>query len=202
MLVTSGTCVVFGPLETASVIVEPSGASVFPPGSWLSTIPAASFESWSFRFTANPLAWSSELACAKGKPTTGGTPMVGGPFETLIRTFDPFTTFRPGFGACATTVFTSFAELTSWTSGFRPAEAIAAAASVADLPRTSGTTTFAGPVETKIVTAFPLSILFPAPGAWSKTKVGGCAVDGWRLISGFRPAFRIAARAADSRILV
>src|SRR5205085_3065551 len=169
---TPGTRVVFGPFDTASVTVEPFGATVFAPRSSLSTVSAASFEALFTRSTAKPFAFSTELACAYGWPTTGGTATSAGPFETLIRTFDPFTTFTPGAGDWATTVFTSFVELTSWTSGSRPAEASAAAASVASLVRTSGTTTFALPVETKIVTKLPFAVLSPEDGSWSKTNVG------------------------------
>ena len=80
-----------------------------------------------------------------------------------------------------------------------PSPAIAAAASVESLFRTSGTPTFARPVETKIVTVFPLGVLFPGDGSWSKTSVGGSVDDGRRLMLATRPARTIASRATDSR---
>ena len=153
----------------------------------------------SVRFTWNPFASSVEAASAYGSPTTGGTPIWAGPFETLIRTFDPRTTFSPGAGACAMTVFTSFSELISWTSGVSPAFAIVAAASVADRPRTSGTVVFALPVDTKIETWLPLSILFPGDGSCRKTNPIAVAPLGRRWTSGFRPALRICATACCSR---
>src|SRR5919202_6533452 len=199
-VVTSGTAVVFGPFDTVSVTVEPLGANVLPFGSWSVTVPEGSFESLSTRSTRKPFAWSSELACAKGMPTTGGTATGAGPLETLIRTFEPFTTFTPGPGACATTVPGSLSEYTSWASGLSPTDAIAAAASVELSPRTSGTRTFAAPVETKIVTELPLGVLFPCDGSWSNTNVGGCAVDGRRTMWALRPAPTIWSRAIASRL--
>src|SRR5436305_12291994 len=132
-------------------------------------------------------------------PTTGGTVICAGPLETLIRTFEPFTAFSPDFGDWATTVPESFSDGTSWTSGLSPTDAMSAAAWVELSPRTSGTFTFAAPVETKIVTWFPFGVLFPWDGSWSYTNVGGCAVDGRRTMWAFSPALVSWSRATDSR---
>ena len=190
-VVTSGTWTWVGPFETVSVTVEPIGAIVFPPGSSPRTVSFGSFEARSTRVTLKPFAFSVDSACAYGIPTTGGTAIDAGPFETLIRTFEPRTTRVPGPGDCAITVFTGFSELTSWTSGSRPTFAIAAAASVADCPRTSGTAVLGAPVETKIVTWLPLSIRLPGAGSCRKTMPMSAAPLGWRRTTGLRPAPRI-----------
>ena len=96
---------------------------------------------------------------------TGSTAIGFGPWETLIRTFSPTTSFVPARGAWPVTVPVSFDEFTRWMSAFSPIDASAATASVACFPITPGTATFGGPVETKILTVKPL--FKRAPGSWS-----------------------------------
>src|SRR5690242_7182382 len=165
--VTSGTWLVVGPLETLSVIVEPFGWKLPADGLSPTTVSFGWSESTSFRATANPAACSSELACSNGSPITEGTPTGATPFETLIRTTVPSTTFAPAFGNWPVTWPDGLSEWISTTFGFSCTDARAAVASVACLPTTLGTTDFALPVETRIVTGLPLSVCVLADGSWS-----------------------------------
>src|SRR6266581_433858 len=116
--------------------------------------------------TLNPRALSVEVACAIGSPMTFGTATGVGPFDTLIRTFVPWTTFVPGDGSCAVTTFGFAPPGTPCSSGTRFAALSAATASVELCPRTSGTATFGLPVETQIVTSLPFACRLPGFGSW------------------------------------
>ena len=94
------------------------------------------------------------LPRARTSPTTDGTATGFGPFETLIRTFEPATSTVPGCGSCAVTVSAGWAELTP-TARVEPALRQLRDGFVGVLPTTSGTVTFGFPVETRIVTMLP-----------------------------------------------
>ena len=83
---TSGMGVVFGPLDTVSVTVEPLPADVPADGFWSMTVFAGWFESTKLVLTWNPRACSSELAWSIGSLMTEATETGCGPFDTLIRT--------------------------------------------------------------------------------------------------------------------
>ena len=68
---------------------------------------------------------------------------------------------------------------------------IDATASVAWSPTTLGTSTFGSPVETTIVTGFPLSVRVPAEGSWETTYVSATLSSGRRMMCGWRPALRM-----------
>ena len=130
MLVTSGTGVVFGPLDTVRVTVEPLPTDWPAAGLWSMTV----FAGWSLSTNVGtgrkPIACSSELAWPIGSLITDGTETGCGPFEVLIRTAWPTGTFTPAFGSCASTVPAGWSEGTWCTSAFRPTRVSAATASV------------------------------------------------------------------------
>src|SRR5204862_2901453 len=109
---------VFGPFETLSLIVEPFGWNEPADGFSPTTVSFGSFESTSVRATAKPEACSSELACSNGSPITDGTPTGATPFETLIRTTVPWTTFEPAFGNWPVTSPDGLSEWISTSFGF------------------------------------------------------------------------------------
>ena len=165
--VTSGIDVVVGPFETVSVTVEPLAASELPFGSWPTTTSFGWSSSTSRRATAKPAPWSCDAAWSYRSPTTDGTATGFGPFETLMRTVEPSITTVPPLGACAVTIPGSSSEETSTTFGSSPAFVSASTASSRRAPTTSGTFTFAFPVETRTVTIDPFVRRVPAPGSCS-----------------------------------
>ena len=112
-----------------------------------------------------PAAWSVAVAWSSGLPTTLGTATGAGPFETLIRTELPTTSFVPAFGSCAVTWFAGVFELTPCTSGFRCSAFSWLTASDSCWPTSVGTATFGFPVEIQIVTGLPFWILLPSVGS-------------------------------------
>src|SRR5262245_34356892 len=147
-LVTSGTVVCFGPLETKSVTVPPRASEAPPRGSWSITVSFGWAESTSFRTTEKPAPWSAPAALSKSCPRTSGTWSGWSPFETLMCTIEPWFTICPPRGDWATTVPPGSLENTWSTLNFSLASTIAAIASLFDLPITSGTWASGGPLET------------------------------------------------------
>src|SRR5205809_1579898 len=83
-VVTSGTLVVCGPLETRKAMVAPGTWYVPASGLWLTTVPFGSSDSTSApRATAKPLACRMLEALANDDPMTVGTLIGCGPLETL-----------------------------------------------------------------------------------------------------------------------
>src|SRR5207247_4600649 len=104
-LVTSGTPLVFGPFETCRVTVVPLVAKDPPPGDWPTTVSFGWSESTCCGGPmAKPAPCSTETADGYGCPTTLGTAIGFGPFETLMRTDEPSTRTVPALGSCAVTV--------------------------------------------------------------------------------------------------
>ena len=101
---TFGTSDVFGPSETVSVTFVPAGSFAPPPGSCAVTSSIGADALTSLFATLKPRPSSALLAFAYGCPTTFGTSSRRGPWETLIRTIDPFRTSVPPAGDSAVIV--------------------------------------------------------------------------------------------------
>src|SRR5204862_919208 len=81
-------------------------------GSCATTLPFGELSSTRFVATAKPAPWRIELALSTLCPTTLGTAIGCGPFDTLRWTTDPWSTVAPAFGVCEMTVPLFSFELT------------------------------------------------------------------------------------------
>ena len=79
---TVGIVTLPGPVETVSVTVDPSSASVPPPGSWWMTSPTGARSGWRSTSTSKPSSVRRSTATASGWPTTRSTSTLSPPVKS------------------------------------------------------------------------------------------------------------------------
>src|SRR5712692_10611688 len=118
----------------------------------------------STRLTTRPAASSFFVAASSDIPVTSGTATRSGPLETVTGTVLPTVTCPPPGGLVRMTWPWGTVSLnTSCSAAASPTALRAALASANDLPRTSGTATTGGPVETTTSTGLNLGDVWPCP---------------------------------------
>ena len=130
---------------------------------------------------------------------TSGTRTGAGPVETINVTALPCCTSVPAGGSVAITTPVGTLPL-DWLVmvGWKPAFRSLAAAVVAFSPTRSLRATLAGPPETMMLAAEPLSTVVPAGGVWLITRPVGTLVLEASLGTGSRPELLRLAPAACS----
>src|SRR6266550_2376410 len=147
-VVTSGTVEVVGPFDTMTVIVVPGGWSVPGPGLVLTTVSFGASDFTSLRKTANPLPRRIEFAESNVEPTTFGTAIGFGPFETLRLTCVPCFTDKPAVGDCEITCPWGLSDSVGMALPFSFASWRSDSALSSGSPTTLGTSVLGGPSET------------------------------------------------------
>src|SRR5438067_1855928 len=148
-----------------------------------------------------PALPSVAAACVSESPTRLGTATRLVACASVRLTFAPERTDVPGRGDCESTV--SAVSLDTWCVSLptaSPAFLSAASAALRDSPRTSGTRTGAGPLETFTSTTLPACSSVPAGGSVPITRPALIVELGCELLLGMKPATFSRARAcvADS----
>jgi hypothetical protein len=165
---TLGTETFAGPLETTMFTAEPAFTLLPAVGLSLITFPEATvlLEAVVTVPSTKPAPVIAVVAAAWVSPTTLGTETFAGPLETTMFTAEPAFTLAPAVGLSLITSpeATVLLEAVVTVPSTKPAPVMAVVATACVSPRTFGTATCPGPLETTMFTAEPTFTLVPAVG--------------------------------------